>query len=188
MKPRQIVVAASRLVAIAIAFNGCLLSIALAQTKLTSLDSCPPRQPVLRLAIVSGDESYSTHPAEARFQSTHYSRLHQMPLFGVDPLEQKVDPAYGIAESWQYLPGAKGMVVKIKDGLTFNNGAPITAEDVVFSLELTGSKHADSQIAGTLAGIGVSAKIVDARPCRSSSRKVRRLLISKCRRLCLRST
>ena len=112
---------------------------------------------------MSGDESYSTHPAEARFQSTHYSRLHQMPLFGVDPLEQKVDPAYGIAEFWQYLPGAKGMVVKIKDGLTFNNGTPITADDVVFSLELTGSKHADSQIAGTLAGIGVSAKVVDAR-------------------------
>ena len=117
--------------------------------------SCPPRQPVLRLAIVSGDESYSTHPAEARFQSTHYSRLHQMPLFGVDPLEEKIDPTYGIAESWEYLPGAKGMVVKIKDGLTFNNGTPITVDDVVFSLQLTGSKHADSQIAGTLAGIGV---------------------------------
>ena len=163
MKPRQIAISAGCLLAIAIAFNGCLLSTALAQTKSTSLDSCPPRQPVLRLAIVSGDESYSTHPAEARFQSTHYSRLHQMPLFGVDPLEQKIDPTYGIAESWQYLPGARGMVVKIKDGLTFNNGAPITVEDVVFSLELTGSKHADSQIAGTLAGIGVSAKVVDAR-------------------------
>ena len=69
---------------------------------------------MLRLAIVSGDESYSTHPAEARFQSTHYSRLHQMPLFGVDPLEEKIDPAYGVAESWEYLPGAKGMIVKIR--------------------------------------------------------------------------
>ena len=59
------------------------------QAQTASLASCPPRQPVLRLAIVSGDESYSTHPAEARFQSTHYSRLHQMPLFGVDPLEDE---------------------------------------------------------------------------------------------------
>lgn len=135
---------------------------AIAQTSSTSLDSCPPRQPVLRLAIVSGDESYSTHPAEARFQSTHYSRLHQMPLFGVDPLEEKIDPSYGVAESWKYLPGAKGMIVKIKDGLTYNNGQPITAEDVVFSIELTSSKFADSQISGTLRGIGVKAHVVDA--------------------------
>lgn len=144
---------------------------ALAQTASTSLDSCPPRQPVLRLAIVSGDESYSTHPAEARFQSTHYSRLHQMPLFGVDPLEEKIDPSYGVAESWQYLSGAKGMIVKIRDGLTFNDGTPITAEDVVFSLRLTASKHADSQISGTLAGIGVDAKVVDARTVRIDFKK-----------------
>ncbi len=147
------------LAAIVITVTGGSPPTAMAQT--ASLDSCPPRQPVLRLAIVSGDESYSTHPAEARFQSTHYSRLHQMPLFGVDPLEEKVDPAYGVAESWNYLPGAKGMIIKLRDGLTFNNGAPITAEDVVFSLELTASKFADSQISGTLRGIGVSAKVID---------------------------
>lgn len=171
MRPAPLAIAASCQVVVAIAFSVCVLSTASAQTKSTSLESCPPRQPVLRLAIVSGDESYSTHPSEARFQSTHYSRLHQMPLFGVDPLEQKIDPTYGIADSWEYLPGARGMVVKIKDGLTFNNGAPITVEDVVFSLELTGSKHADSQIAGTLAGIGVSAKVVDARTVRIDFKK-----------------
>jgi ABC-type transport system substrate-binding protein len=132
---------------------------AVAQT--ASIESCPPRLPRLRLAIVSGDESYSPHPAEARFQSTHYSRLHQMPLFGVDPREEKVDRAYGVAESWEFLPRAKGMIVKLRDGLTFNNGTPITAEDVVFSLELSASKFADSQISGTLKGIGVSAKVID---------------------------
>jgi peptide/nickel transport system substrate-binding protein len=129
----------------------------------TSLSACPARQPVLRLAVVSGDESYSTHPAEARFQSTHYSRLHQTPLFGVDPLEEKLDPSYGAAESWQYLPGAKGMVVKLRDGLTFNNGTPITVDDVLFSINLLQSRFADSQIAGTLKGIGVKAKALNAK-------------------------
>ena len=138
-------------------------STATAQAQSTSLASCPPRQPILRLAIVSGDESYSTHPAEARFQSTHYSRLHQMPLFGVDPLEEKVDAAFGVAESWDYLPAAKGMTLKVRDGLTFNDGTPITVEDVVFSIELTASKFADSQISGTLQGLGVSAKVIDRR-------------------------
>jgi peptide/nickel transport system substrate-binding protein len=137
-------------------------AVAQAQSASTSLDSCPARKPVLRLAVVSGTESYSPHPAEARFQSTYYSRLHQMPLFGVDPWMEKIDPAYGVAESWHYLPHARGIVLKVRKGLTFNNGKPITAEDVVFSIELTASKFADSQISGTLRGIGVSAKVVDA--------------------------
>jgi peptide/nickel transport system substrate-binding protein len=138
-------------------------TMAMAQAPSTSLSACPPRQPVLRLAIVSGDESYSTHPAEARFQSTHYSRLHQMPLFGIDPLEEKVDATFGVAESWEYLPGAKGMIVKIREGLTFNDGTPVTVDDVVFSIALTSSKFADSQISGTLQGLGVSAKVIDRR-------------------------
>jgi len=127
----------------------------------TSLSNCPPRKPVLRIATVTGDESYSPHPAEARFGSTHYSRLHQMPLFGVNPQETKIDPSYGVAESWKYLPKAAGLIVKIRKGLTFNNGTPITADDVVFSLNLSASKFADSQINGTLKGIGVKARALD---------------------------
>jgi ABC-type transport system substrate-binding protein len=129
----------------------------------TSLDSCPARQPILRIAIVSGGESYSSHPAETRFSSTHFTRLHQMPLIGADPKEERIDAAYGVAESWSFLPGAKGMVVKLRDGLTFNDGTPITADDVVFSLSLSASKLADPQISGTLSGIGVTAKAIDAK-------------------------
>ena len=127
----------------------------------SSLDSCPARIPLLRIATVSGDESYTSHPAESRFSSTHYARLAHMPLFGVDPLESKIDPAYGVAESWTYLPGATGMQVKIRKGLTFNDGSPVTVEDVVFSIEATASKFADTQISGTLRGIGIKAKALD---------------------------
>jgi ABC-type transport system substrate-binding protein len=114
----------------------------------TSLGTCPARQPVLRIAMVSGGESYSSHPAETRFSSTTFTRLHQMPLIGASPKEDRIDAAYGIAESWSFLPGAKGMIVKLRDGLTFNDGTPITAEDVAFSLELAKSKFADPQISG----------------------------------------
>ena len=127
----------------------------------TSLDSCPARLPLLRIATVSGDESYTAHPAESRFSSTHYARLAHMPLFGADPLDSKVDTAFGVAESWTYLPGATGMTVKIKKGLTFNDGSPVTTEDVVFSIEATASKFADTQISGTLRGIGIKAKALD---------------------------
>ena len=139
----------------------CAVATPLAAQQSTSLDTCPARQPVLRIAMVSGGESYSSHPAETRFSSTTFTRLHQMPLIGADPKEERIDAAYGIAESWSFLPGAKGMIVKIRDGLTFNDGTPITAEDVVFSLELAKSKFADPQISGTLEGIGVKAKAID---------------------------
>ncbi len=129
----------------------------------TSLESCPARKPALRVAMVSGGEIYSSHPAETRFSSTHFTRLHQIPLFGANPEETALDARYGVAESWTYLPGAKGMIVKIHDGLTFNNGAPITAEDVAFSLALVKSKFADYQGSGLLNGIGVTAKALDAK-------------------------
>jgi ABC-type transport system substrate-binding protein len=146
-------------VAIALALAGPLP--VAAQQSAASLADCPPRQPRLRVATVSGDESYSPHPAETRFGSTHYARLHQIPLFGADPHEERIDAAYGVAESWEYLPGARGLRLKVRRGLTYNNDAPITAEDVVFSLELAASRFADSQISGTLRGIGVAAKVVD---------------------------
>ncbi len=137
-------IAAHRLgLTIAVLAAACALATPLAAQPSTSLDSCPARQPVLRIAMVSGGESYSSHPAETRFSSTHFTRLHQMPLIGADPKETRIDATYGIAESWSFLPGAKGMVVKLRDGLTFNNGTPITAEDVVFSLELAKAKFAD---------------------------------------------
>ena len=53
----------------------------------------------------------SPHPVETRFASTHYSRLYLAPLFGSDPWEEKVDGKYGVAESWTYLPGARGIEI-----------------------------------------------------------------------------
>ena len=63
----------------------------LAAQQSTSLDTCPARQPILRIAMVSGGEIYSSHPAETRFSSTHFTRLHQMPLIGADPKEEGID-------------------------------------------------------------------------------------------------
>lgn len=131
----------------------------------TSLAACPPRKPVLRIAGLF-DEEFTPHPAENRFASTHYTRLHQAPLFGVDPLEENIDAAFGIAEAWEFLPGSKGLIVKLRQGLTFNNGDPITAEDVVFSIKLAASDYAENQVRATLKGIGVTAKVVDERKVR----------------------
>jgi peptide/nickel transport system substrate-binding protein len=125
-----------------------------------SLAGCPPLKSVLRIAGVF-NEVFTPHPAENRFASTDYTRLHQMPLFGADPWEENVDAAFGVAESWEFLPGSKGLNVKLHDGLTFNNGDPITAEDVVFSIKLAASQFAEDQIKATLKGVGVTAEVVD---------------------------
>ena len=125
-----------------------------------SLAGCPPRKPVLRVAGVFTEE-FSPHPVETRFASTHYSRLYLTPLFGSDPWEEKVDAGYGIAESWTYLPGARGIEIKLRQGLTFNNGEPITAKDVVFSIKLFMSKFAEDQISAALRGMNLKMEIID---------------------------
>src|ERR1700704_1629658 len=125
-----------------------------------SLASCRARKPVIRIAGVFTEE-FSPHPVETRFSSTHYTWMHQIPLFGADPWEEKVDPAYGVAESWEFLPGARGIKIKVRKGLTFGNGAAITAKDVAFSIKLFMSKFADDQVAGALRGIGITTEVID---------------------------
>ena len=130
-----------------------------------SLSGCPAPKPVLRIAGHFNEE-FTPHPAENRFASIHYTRLHQMPLFGADPQEEKVDAAFGVAEAWELLPGAKGLMVTLREGLTFNNGDPVTAEDVVFSIKLAASDFAEDQIKATMRGIRVNAEVVDKRKVR----------------------
>src|SRR5262245_19797859 len=132
----------------------------LAQAPDASLVSCPARKPVLRIAGVFPEE-FSPHPVETRFASTTYTWLHQVPLFGVDPWEEHVDPAYGAAESFEFLPGLRGIKIKVRQGLTFHNGAPITAKDVAFSLKLYMTKFADDQVAGALRGIGLTIEVLN---------------------------
>ena len=43
----------------------------------------------------------------------------------------------GLAESWEFTEDNKDIIFKLRDGVTFHNGAPLTAEDVVFSFNLT---------------------------------------------------
>ena len=126
----------------------------------TSLATCPARKPILRVAGVFTEE-FSPHPVETRFASTHYSRLYLTPLFGSNPWEEKVDAGFGAAESWTFLPGARGINIKLRKGLTFNNGAPITAKDVAFSIKLFSSKFADDQISAALRGIDLKTEIID---------------------------
>lgn len=98
---------------------------------------------------------FSGHPADNRFNTTHFTQLHQLPVFGVDPWEEGLDTNYGATTSYKLLPGAKGIVMKIRQGLTFHSGDPITAEDVAFSFALSASEFAEAQISGGLNKVGL---------------------------------
>jgi peptide/nickel transport system substrate-binding protein len=136
---------------------------AVAQQAAGDLAACPARSPLLRIGGVFSSEAFSPHPMETRFSSTSYTRLHQLPLFGADPVETKLDPAYGAAESWEFANDATALRVTLHSGLTFNNGEPVTAADVAFSVELATSEFADPQLTGVMRAFGATAQVTNDR-------------------------
>jgi ABC-type transport system substrate-binding protein len=127
------------------------------------LSACPARNPILRVGGVFASEAFSPHPMEGKFSSTHYTRLFNLPLFGADPQETKLDPAYGAAASWEFSADATTLRVRLHEGLTFNNGDPVTAEDVVFSLEAAASEFSDPQLTGIMRAFGATGEAQNER-------------------------
>ena len=55
------------------------------------------------------------------------------PLVDID---ENFKPKDAIAESWSFLPSGNALTLKIKDNLYWHDGTPITADDVVFSINV----------------------------------------------------
>lgn len=69
----------------------------------------------------------------------------------VEPIIQYVDsltPTLNLAERFEFNADRSSLVVNLKPGLTFHNGAPVTADDLVFGINLI-QKPADFGIKGT---------------------------------------
>jgi len=54
-------------------------------------------------------------------------------------------PGAQLAEAWQIDPDGKWLRVKLSDGITFSDGAPVTAEDVKFSLDVLRTPGLDAE-------------------------------------------
>ena len=122
----------------------------------------PERKEVLRLAA-QWNLPFSGHPTDTRFSDTHYMELTQLPIFGVDPHEEGLDKNYGATRDYTIESGGGGITLKLRTGLTFHSGDPITAEDIAFSFELSSSDNAEPQIAGGLNAIGMKTiTVVDS--------------------------
>src|SRR3954454_6608844 len=81
------------------------------------------------------DEIISLDPAEIfEFSSSEIAGNTYERLINYDPKD--VSKIYGeVAESWTVSPDGKTFTFKIRQGRKFASGNPITAEDVVFSLQ-----------------------------------------------------
>ena len=65
-----------------------------------------------------------------------------------DPVEEKVVPA--AAESWKLLDGGRSFRFTLRQGMTFHDGSPVTAEDFVFAFDRIAQKRSGSELAYTL--------------------------------------
>ncbi len=92
----------------------------------------PPDVFVQALSI---DDIITLDPAEifefsgAEYGAQVYDRLITYPVDDVENIQGHV------AESWEVSEDGKTYVFKIRDGITFHSGNPLTAEDVAFSLQ-----------------------------------------------------
>jgi peptide/nickel transport system substrate-binding protein len=81
------------------------------------------------------DDLITLDPAEvfeftgAEYAAQVYDRLITYPVDDVEDLQGHV------AESWEIADDGKTYTFKVRDGITFHSGNPLTAEDAVFSLQ-----------------------------------------------------
>lgn len=79
-------------------------------------------------------------------------------LVHINRLTLKAEPA--LAKSWKVTPDGRSYTVILRDGLRFSDGAPLTAADVVFTVQV----HTDPAVASTQRDV----LIVDKQPIRAT--------------------
>nr|MBA2725013.1 hypothetical protein [Actinomycetota bacterium] len=65
-----------------------------------------------------------------------------------DPVAEEVVPA--AAESWKASDGSRRFRFKLREGMTFHDGSPVTAKDFVFAFDRIAQKQSGSELAYTL--------------------------------------
>jgi peptide/nickel transport system substrate-binding protein len=99
----------------------------------------PKRGGTLRMGI-SGGGATDTFDAQDGALTTDYARILSTfePLWAWD-LNANVTPV--LVDSSEYDAGAKVWTIKLKSGIEFHNGKPLTADDVIYSLRRVMTQH-----------------------------------------------
>jgi peptide/nickel transport system substrate-binding protein len=96
------------------------------------LAPCAPGRPGGRLVIATFSEAKTFNPVTANESSSiDILRFLFASLVNIDVPTQKYLPA--LAESWSVAPDEKTWTFKLRKGLRWSDGQPLTADDVVFT-------------------------------------------------------
>ena len=96
------------------------------------LANCSPGIPGGRLVVATFGEPKTFNPITANENSSQeIYRFLFASLLGDDPVTQQVEA--GLADSWTNLPDGKTWTFHLRKNLRWSDGAPITADDVVFT-------------------------------------------------------
>jgi peptide/nickel transport system substrate-binding protein len=139
------------------------LTIALAACRAApSSESAGPRPPAvsrggeLLVSVRSEPVSFNRHAS--RDSTTHLVMLlTHARLVRVNQATQALEPM--LAESWATSADGRRIDVKLREGLTFSDGAPFTARDVVFSFDAAYDPKAGSALGDTIMAGGSQLKV-----------------------------
>jgi peptide/nickel transport system substrate-binding protein len=93
---------------------------------------CQPGMPGGRLIIAEPGDPKTFNPiTENESSSGDILRFLYASLLGYDLISQEVEP--GLAESWSVAPDNKTWTFKLRKNLHWSDGAPLTADDVIFT-------------------------------------------------------
>ena len=97
-------------------------------------DETPRRGGVLKLGLGGGSTTDILDPRKL----TDWVPVNQafMIMNGLIEIDWRNEAVPELLESWEAKPGALEWVFKVRQGVTFHNGKPLTAADVVYSLNL----------------------------------------------------
>ena len=119
------------------AFSKLMTGAALGLALVASSGAVYAETPANMLVIAHRIDDITTlDPAESfEFAGSDVSRNVYQKLVNFDPLDLDAGYQPDVAESWTVSEDGKSITFTIRDGLTFHSGNPLTAEDVVFSLQ-----------------------------------------------------
>ena len=131
------------------------LGVTAAMANVIFADAAKASEPVkggtLKIGSDGGGSTNSLDPALAASQVPY----HNLNLFGETLVEVDENGALvnRLAESVESSPDAKTWMFKIRGGVTFHNGAPLTAQDVLRTMERHSNEDSKSGALGIMRGI-----------------------------------
>ena len=123
---------------------------------LSRAKSSPPRRGGTLHAAITGGSSADTLDADNAITNMDFARVNNL-YDGLVYMNANAEPVLWLAEEITPNSTATEWTVRVKKGVTFHNGKPLTADDVIFTLQRIMNSKAPLQGASALAAVDAAA-------------------------------